>query len=75
MTTPLVRLLIEVVGEDGDACRKLLRDLCDLIDADVGGAPGYSVSKIEGSASCDVDTLPNAPAQGREAYPDAGCSR
>ena len=57
---PLVRLRIEVVGEDGDACRNLLRDLCDMIDADLAGAAGYSVSKIEGSASCDVDTLPNA---------------
>ena len=56
---PLVRLRIEVIGEDGDACRKLLRDLCDMIDSDLDGAPCYSVSKIIGSASCDVDTLPN----------------
>jgi hypothetical protein len=61
---PLVRLRIEVVGEDGDACRKLLRDLCDMVDADLAGAPGYSVSTIEGSASCDVETVPNARNQG-----------
>lgn len=61
----MVRLRIEVVGEDGDACRRLLRGLCDVIDADVAGAPGYDVSRDYGNASCEVDTvLPNAPALG-----------
>jgi hypothetical protein len=71
---PVVRLRIEVVGEDGDACRRLLRDLCDMIDADLAGAPGYSVSKIEGSASCDVDTLPNAPVSGGTPSRPVACS-
>ena len=63
---PLVRLRIEVVGEYGDEYRNLPSYLCDMIDADHAGAAGYSVSKIEGSASCDVDTLPNNQAQFRE---------
>jgi hypothetical protein len=53
----VVRYRIEVVAEDGDACRKLLRHLCDMIDADKGGGAGYSVSKVYGSASCDVDAV------------------
>jgi hypothetical protein len=55
----VVRYRIEVVAEDGDACSKLLRALCAMIDADKGGGAGYSVSKTYGSASCDVNALDN----------------
>ena len=62
---PLVRLKIEVVGEDGDACRKILRSLCGMMDEDFEGAPGYSVVHTDGSAVCDVDTVePNTRLNG-----------
>lgn len=51
---PVVKLSIDVVGADAEACRKLLRSLCDLIDSDFEGSPSYDVSKAYGSASCKV---------------------
>lgn len=45
---------IEVVGVDRDECRKLLRQLCDDIDADRAGSPGYTISGGSGSVVCDV---------------------
>lgn len=49
-----VRLGIEVEADDGDACRGLLRRLCDMIDADLAGSPAYDISTMRGSVVCKV---------------------
>lgn len=50
----MTKLKIDVTGEDNDACRRILIELCKMVDCSLAAKPGYSVSMTCGSATCEI---------------------